>query len=208
MSRKILIVQSSARLQGSYSRQLVQEFVALLQARGGPHPLTDRDLVAQPLPVLQPGVVEAIRTPREQLSAEQHHAAALSEQLIGELQAADVIAIGAPMYNWSIPAALKAWLDQVMRIGFTFGYGAHGLEGLLHGKRTLVVISRGGAYQAPERALIDMQKPYLDRVLRVMGLQPEFVIAEGTLGDPAALDACLATARNELRCIADRFSAG
>ena len=82
------------------------------------------------------------------------------------------------MYNWSIPAALKAWLDQVMRIGFTFSYGENGIEGLIN-KPALAVLSRGGDYSAPERAVLDMQKPYLASVLKVMGLDVNFAVMEG-----------------------------
>ncbi len=206
MSKKILVIDSSARVEGSYSRLLVEEFLALLQTRGGPHSIVRHDLALHPIPTLDPDVVVAIRTKPDQLTESQHQVAALSTQLIAELKAADIILIGAPMYNWGIPAALKAWVDQVVRSGFTFTYGANGPEGLLPGKSTAVMLSRGGIYSTPDRAVSDFQKPYLDKILRIMGLEPEFVLVEGTLMGSQTLDSSLAAARQGLQALAQRFT--
>ena len=177
----ILVLNSSAKLQGSISRQLVDEFVASIGATGRQHDIVWRDLAHEPVPVLHAGIVDAIRTKPEELSAEQRAATALSEQLIGELKAADFVVFGVPIYNWSIPAALKAWIDQVTRIGQTFRYGGSGVEGMLGDKPALVILSRGGIYDSPERSAVDYQKPYLATIFNVIGLKPTFVAAEGSL---------------------------
>lgn len=206
MSRKILVVDSSARVEQSLSRALTQEFVELLQARIGKAELLRRDLGVAPVAALQPGVTEVIRTKPDQLDPAARPRAALSETLIAELQAADTVVIGAPMYNWNISANLKAWIDQVVRIGFTFTYGAAGPEPLLRDKRCVVVITRGGAYSAPERAALDFQLPYLKHVLGVIGLAPRFVVCEGTLGKPETVEAALDKARVELSAVAASFA--
>ncbi|MDB6060576.1 MAG: FMN-dependent NADH-azoreductase [Verrucomicrobiaceae bacterium] len=192
---KVLVLNSSAKLKGSISRQLVDEFIELAKSNGHQHEFTIRDLAHDPVPVLHSGIVDAIRTKPDDLTPEQRTATALSEQLIGELKAADFIVIGAPIYNWSIPAALKAWIDQVTRIGQTFRYGGTGVEGMLGGKPALVILSRGGLYDSPERAAVDYQKPYLATVLNVIGLKPTFVTAEGSLMGEDAFTPRLAAAR-------------
>ncbi len=204
MTSRLLAVQSSARTEGSLSRLLVDEFAAQLRAQGGHWSQTTRDLISDPVPVLQPGVVEAIRAP--QPDATQRRTAALSETLIDELKASDLIVIGAPMYNWSIPAALKAWIDQIVRFGFTFGHGSKGVEGLLGGRPAIVIMTRGGVYSTPEKAANDFQKPYLKTVLSAIGLQPEFVLCEGTLLGGETLSRSLEQARSELKQLATHYS--
>jgi FMN-dependent NADH-azoreductase len=191
----ILVIQSSAREAQSHSRALVTEYISLLQNASGPHDVILRDLAHEPIPVLQDGVVQAIRTRPEQLSESQHEATVLSDRLIAELTAADLVVLGVPMYNWSIPAALKAYLDQVMRIGKTFTHGAGGIEGLLGDKPAIVILVRGGEYDTPERADHDFQKPYLHKVLTVIGLVPTFVTVSNTLRGPDFMEPSLAAAR-------------
>jgi FMN-dependent NADH-azoreductase len=199
---RILVIESSGRKQGSFSRMLVSEFIEQLKAKNSAHQFTLRDLAHDPLPVLNESTTDAIRTPPDAITTEQREATAVSEQLIGELKAADFVVIGSPMYNWSISASLKTWLDQVMRIGMTFGYAETGLKGLLNDKPALVVLSRGGSYDAPERAAVDMQKPYLQNVLGVMGLAPTFATMEGSLMGEEVCAANLAAARKIIADVA------
>lgn len=176
----ILVIESSAHKTASVSRSLVAEFVQKLRDKDSSHHFTFRDLVAEPIDVLNDKTVKALRTRPDQLTDELRQAVPLSDKLIAELKAADFIVIGAGMYNWSIPAALKAWLDQVMRVGFTFGYGENGIEGLIN-KPALVVLSRGGDYSSAEKSALDMQKPYLANVLKIMGMDVTFAVMEGAL---------------------------
>ena len=206
MPLKVLVIKSSARIVGSYNSLLVDEFLALLQQNGGPHKIIGRDFAKDPIPVLQPDVVEAIRLPPDQLDDELRSSAALSEILIEELKSANLVVIGAPMYNWGVPASLKAWIDQVLRIGFSFGYEAGGIHSLIENKPVIIISVSGGVYDAPEKSTLDFQKPYLDKVLRVIGLEPEFVLCEGTLYGEKALNAALESSRAELAKIANRYN--
>ena len=106
-------------------------------------------------------------------------ARALSDELIAELRAADTIVIGAPMYNFSVATTLRAWFDHVLRAGETFRYTENGPEGLLGGKRVIVVESRGGLYSEGPAQAIDFQEPYLRHLLGFIGLTDvTFVRAE------------------------------
>lgn len=191
----ILVLESSARKQGSFSRQLVGEFIDLLKQQNSHHQFTVRDLAHDPIPVLNCETVDIIRTPPDQLTDEQRKITAVSEQLIAELKAADFVVIGSSMYNWNISASLKAWIDQITRIGMTFAYGGNGVVGLLGDKPALIVLARGGSYDQPERAAVDMQKPYLENICKVIGLKPTFAIMEGSLMGDEVKETNLAKAR-------------
>lgn len=199
---KVLVLESSARLEGSFTRQLTAEFIELLKAQDTPHEFSVRDLAHNPVPVLDSSTVGIIRTPGDQLTDEQRQQIAISEELVAELKAADFVVIGSAMYNWSISASLKAWLDQVMRVGVTFGYADGGVKGLLNNKPALVILSRGGSYDAPERAAVDMQRPYLQNVLGVIGLDSTFVTMEGSLMAEEICQNNLEKARAEIAAVA------
>lgn len=142
MSR-MLVIESSARQEGSVSRQLTRRLVDAWQARHAADTVVWRDLAAQPVPHLDADLLQAWMQPADQLSTPQQQALQRSDRLIEELLAADVLVIAAPMYNFMIPSTLKAWFDHVLRAGVTFRYGANGPEGLLRGKRAVVLTARG-----------------------------------------------------------------
>lgn len=195
----ILLIHSSARTSASVSRLIASECVEHLQRESGPHRVIERDLVRDPVPVLHEPLIHAIRTRPEQLTAEQQAQVALSDELIEELKAANLIVLGAPMYNWNVSAALKAYIDQVIRIGKTFDYGASGPKALIEAKPAIVILSRGGDYDAPERMHLDFQKPYLTTILNLIGLRPTFITVSNTLRGAEALEASLATARAAIK---------
>jgi FMN-dependent NADH-azoreductase len=114
-----------------------------------------------------------------------------------KLQAADTIVIGAPMYNFSIPSLRKAWIDQIVRIGKTFGYGPNGLRGVLGKKDVVVITSRGGAYKKePRQEAFDFQEPYLRQILGFVGLKDvTFVHAENQSREQASASFALAAER-------------
>lgn len=184
----ILSVQSSARNEGSQSRALSAE---LIDALGGTseHSIVVRDL-AEPIPQLDEKWLGANWTPAEERSDEQARALALSDTLISELEAADTIVIGVPLYNFSVPAALKAWIDQVARAGRTFRYSENGPQGLLEGKRAFVVVASGGV---PVDSPVDFATPYVRQVLGFIGITDVTVIAADRLVQNA--DGSLAAAR-------------
>ena len=166
---KLLHIDSSALGNHSVSRGLTASIVAELVREQPGAEVTYRDLAAQPLPHWSP-VADAADP-----------AAVLGSAVLEEFLAADVIVIGAPMYNFSISSSLKAWIDRVAIAGKTFQYTANGPEGLAKGKRVIIASSRGGFYgQGTAAQSFDFQEPYLRAVLGFLGItEVEFVRAEG-----------------------------
>ncbi|PSJ47897.1 FMN-dependent NADH-azoreductase [Zobellella endophytica] len=142
-----------------------------------------RDLAAEPLPMLDGAGATALRG-GDNLDAQQQAMLALSNQLVAELQAADTLVIAAPMYNFHIPVQLKVWIDLVCRAGVTFRYTEQGPEGLVKGKKAVVVTTRGGMHKDSPTDLIT---PYLRTVLGFIGItEVEFVYAEAlNMGEEA-----------------------
>ncbi|EZH76917.1 FMN-dependent NADH-azoreductase [Ectopseudomonas composti] len=176
MSR-ILVIESSARQQGSVSRELTQQFIANWQTAHPADQIQVRDLAAEPVPHLDATLLGGWMTPSEQQSDAEKAALARSNQLTDELLAADVLVLAAPMYNFAIPSTLKAWLDHVLRAGVTFKYTETGPQGLLTGKRAFVLTARGGIYAGSG---LDHQEPYLRQALAFIGIHDvQFIHAEG-----------------------------
>ncbi|WP_277372549.1 FMN-dependent NADH-azoreductase [Pseudomonas sp. AA-38] len=176
MSR-VLVIESSARQQGSVSRELTQQFIAQWQAANPADQVQVRDVAANPLPHLDLTLLGGWMTPAEQQSAAEKAALARSNELTEELLAADVLVLAAPMYNFAIPSTLKTWLDHVLRAGVTFKYTETGPQGLLTGKRAIVLTARGGIYAG---SALDHQEPYLRQVLAFIGIHDvQFIHAEG-----------------------------
>ena len=176
MSR-ILVIESSARQQGSVSRELTQQFIANWQAAHPADQVQVRDLAAEPVPHLDATLLGGWMTPSEQQNDAEKAALARSNQLTDELLAADVLVLAAPMYNFAIPSTLKAWLDHVLRAGVTFKYTETGPQGLLTGKRAFVLTARGGIYAG---SALDHQEPYLRQALAFVGIHDvQFIHAEG-----------------------------
>ncbi|MEO0891248.1 MAG: NAD(P)H-dependent oxidoreductase [Pseudomonadota bacterium] len=180
MTHTVLHIDSSARIDGSISRDLTANIL-------GRYPGADvitRDIGRTPLPQITDEWVSASFTPPEDRSSAQKDVLAVSDALVDELIAADTIVIGAPMYNFSVPAALKAWIDQVARPGRTFNYTADGPVGLLHGKRVIVAMATGGV---PHGSDMDFAAPYLRFVLGFLGITDVSVVAaDGANADEAA----------------------
>lgn len=176
MSR-ILVIESSARQQGSVSRQLTEQFIAQWRAANPTDTITVRDLAVDQVPHLDANLLGGWMTPSEQQSEAEKAALALSNTLTDELLAADVLVLAAPMYNFAIPSTLKAWLDHVLRAGVTFKYTENGPQGLLGGKRAVVLTARGGIYAG---SAMDHQEPYLRQALAFVGIHDvSFIHAEG-----------------------------
>lgn len=168
----LLIVNSSPR-SNSVSRRLTRHVAEEWMARNPGGRVVERDLLAQPLPFLTESWIQASATPAADRTPEHKQALALSDTLIEELVAADVIVLGVPMHNFSIPAAFKAWIDLITRAGKTFSYTEKGPQGLIpEGKQVLAIVSRGGAYGAGTPAsAADFQVPYLRHMLGFVGLR-------------------------------------
>ena len=168
MTQTVLHIDASARFAGSTTRQLTASIVEKL---GGS--VIRRDLT-EAIPQITEDWVGANFTPADQRSAAQQDVLALSDTLVAELRAADVIVIGVPVYNFGVPAALKAWVDQIGRAGETFRYTENGPEGLLEGKRAIIALAPGGT---PVGSDIDFASGYMRHIMGFVGITDVDVIA-------------------------------
>ncbi|MER2554573.1 MAG: NAD(P)H-dependent oxidoreductase, partial [Thauera sp.] len=160
------------------------EVVARLVAAEPAARVVVRDLARDPAPAIDEAALGALFTPAEQRSPEQAVRVAQSDALVAEVQAADVLVLGLPMYNFGISTQLKNWIDAIARAGVTFRYTENGPEGLLKGKKVYVAFARGGRYRG---TAADTQTPYLQTVLGFLGMTDlHFVYAEGlNMGEEA-----------------------
>lgn len=196
----LLAISSSANLSPSVSRRLVAAFADDFAASVPDAVVTRRDLGGAPPPHIDEAVIGAVFAPADRRTPAQNAALALSDTLVDELIAADVIVIGAPMHNFTITSSLKAWIDHVARAGRTFSYTSSGPEGLLRGKRVYVLTARGGNYAAgsPMQAM-DFQEPYLRAVLGFIGLDDvSFIQCQGLAMGEEARVAAIAGAEAEI----------
>lgn len=181
MSHTVLNVETSPLGDYSVSRKLSAKIIAEIKSKHTDTQIVMRDLTTFTLPHLDGLTVGAYFTPPEKRNEAQIEALKLSDELVDELFAADIVVIGAPMWNFGIPSSLKAWIDHVARAGRTFKYGANGPESLLPaGKKVFIASSRGGVYSEGPMAAMDHQESYLKTVLGFIGLHDvTFIRAEG-----------------------------
>jgi len=186
---KVLRIDASARQGDSVSRTLADRLIDRLRQTHGAVALTRRDLAVNPPAFVDEAWVAANFTPVETRSATQQATLAESDRLVAELVAADILVIGVPLYNFGIPAALKAWVDMVARARLTFRYTDSGVEGLLKGKRAYRVFASGGV---PAGSDVDFATGYIRHVLGFMGISDVTIIAADQLsrrGDSAVTEA-------------------
>ncbi|MCB4457552.1 FMN-dependent NADH-azoreductase [Leisingera sp. McT4-56] len=192
MTTTVLHIDSSARTEGSISRDLS----AQITARLGADNVIRRDL-AVPLPLLDGAWIGANFTPADQRSEADKQLLALSDSLVEELKQADTIVIGTPIYNFSVPSTLKAWIDLVARVGVTFRYEETGPIGLLEGKRAIIAVASGGTQAGSD---IDFATTYLRHVLGFIGItEVEIVAADALMVDA---DSALAKAKTQIEALA------
>lgn len=189
MTQTLLHIDASARLEGSTSRMLSQQVVDHLN----PAEVIRRDLT-DPLPQITEAWVGANFTPEDKRSDAQRAALELSDTLVEELRRANTIVIGTPVYNFGIPAALKAWVDLITRAGLTFQYTENGPNGLLADRRAVIVMASGGTAAGSE---YDFCTGYLRHILGFVGITDVQLIA----ADKMAVDAkaALSTAQDQIR---------
>jgi FMN-dependent NADH-azoreductase len=183
---KLLWIDSSARAT-SVTRRLTARAVEEWKKNHPDGEVKHRDLSATQIPPITEDW-GATRLEASQLTPAQRAYLSTSDQLIEELRSADTVIIGAPMYNFSISSPLKAWIDQIVRIGKTLGYGPDGPRGLLAAKEVMVITARGGGYEKGTLTeAFDFQEPYLRHVLGFIGLKNvTFIHAENQLREQAA----------------------
>lgn len=160
---------SSFREKDSYSIRLGDALIDKLK-KENPVQLVDKNFTLDPPPYLQQQHIQAFATPIDQLSDEQKLARAYSDQAIEELLAADVLIVEVPMCNFTIPATLKSWIDQIARSGITFRYTEKGAIGLLQNKKVYLIIASGGVYSDKEMQAFDFTESYLKYVFQFMGI--------------------------------------
>ncbi len=178
---KVLALKSSILGDFSQSSKLIDAYLTKFDQ----DKLTIRDLAASPLPMLDLSVATAFRA-ADNLTTEQQEVIDLSDQLIEEVKTADTLVIAAPMYNFTIPTQLKNWFDLIARAGVTFKYTEAGVQGLIEGKKAVVITTRGGIHKD---SASDIVTPYLKAILAFVGITDvEFVYAEAlNMGEePAA----------------------
>lgn len=187
----ILKIDSSARIAGSASRQLTARLVARIASETAAS-VVERD-VANGLPAVTEDWIGSNSTPKGDRNGEQDAKLALSDELISELRAADVLVVGMPIYNFGMPASLKAWVDLVCRVRETFHYTENGPVGLLENKRAIVTVASGGV---PVGSPMDHATTYLTQVFKFIGITDvTYVSATGMARDP---DAALKSAEHEI----------
>lgn len=198
----ILHVDASPRGASSHSRTVSGELVAAMQAADSSATVTHRDVGHQDVPYVTEEFIGAMYTPAESRTDAQKSVLALSDEMIAELRAADTYVFGIPMYNFSVPAVFKSYIDQVVRAGETFTPATY--QGLLKGKKAIVVTARGGGGYGPgeAREAYNVQDPLMRNVLGIMGLTDvEFIHVNGTAGGDDVVNGSLAAARAKIAAL-------
>lgn len=197
----ILHLDASPRGDRSISRRLSKEFINQWKATHPSDTITYRDIGHYPVPFVSEDWIAAAFTPSEQHTPELAAAIQISDELIDEFLAADRYVFGIPMYNLSIPANFKAYLDQIVRVGRTFSVDETGYKGLVHHKKMTIIMAQGGTYPegSPTHAY-DLQTPYLRLIFGFIGITDiEFVYADSlNMGDEAR-ELAIANAQSALK---------
>ncbi len=190
----LLYIQSSIFSDAGTSSGLARQFADKWRQVHPHGSVIERDLAREPVPHLDADRFHAFSLPAEQRSPAQQAAVEYSDRLIEELQRADTLVLGLPLYNFGVPSTLKAYFDHVARAGITFRYTAQGSVGLLTGKRAVVFATRGGIYEGA-----DTQPQYIRNFLGFLGIEAiEFVFAEGLALGEASKQRAIAQAQTEL----------
>lgn len=203
----VLLQIDSSPLPTSVSRELTAAFRTSWEAAHPAGEVISRDLAAAPPLPIDAAWIQAVYTPVEALQPEQIALLAPSDQLLTELEKADEIVLGVAMHNFNIPSVLKLWIDQIVRRGRTFRYGAEGAEGLLKGKKATVIVASGGVYDpGTPFAAYDFIEPYLRGLLGFLGITDvTFVKAGGTsqlMSGAVTRETLLAPALQQVRTLA------
>lgn len=186
--KTLLRIDCSARLSGSHSRELADYFEKRWLNVNSHGIVIRRDLLKKQIPHIRNETIEGFYTPAAFMTPEIKEATALSDELIAELKSVDEVLINSPLYNLNIPSNLKAYLDQVVRIGFTFNINENGYYGLLENKIAHLITVKGGMYKGTPMEQYDFQESYLQTILGHMGIKKQNIFSlEGTTGDAKSL---------------------
>ena len=198
--KTLLQINSSLHSGSGQSSLLARQFVDKWQQSNPEGRVIVRDLATSPVPHLTTERFQAFLTSPEERSIQQSEFALESDELIRELEQADIVVIGVPMYNFGIPSTLKAWIDHVARAGKTFKYTASGSVGLLADRPTFIFAARGGVYL---NTALETQTPYLTQFLNFVGIKNiKFIYAEGLAMGEASRSKSLEVASQSIEKIA------
>ncbi|WP_298473997.1 NAD(P)H-dependent oxidoreductase [uncultured Maribacter sp.] len=179
--KKLLRIDCSSRITGSHSRELANYFEKKWHLNNPNGIVIRRDLAKHQVPHIQNNTIEGFYTPVAHMTPESKKATSLSDKLITELKSVDEILISSPLYNLNIPSNLKAYLDQIVRIGHTFSLNESNYYGLIEDKTAYIITSKGGVYKGSPMEQYDFQEPYLQAILGHMGIKTEKIFSlEGT----------------------------
>ncbi|MEM8795903.1 MAG: NAD(P)H-dependent oxidoreductase [Pseudomonadota bacterium] len=182
---RVLRIDSSAQTESGISRHLTDRVIANILDQGALSGVTIRDLATEPLPQVDAAWVDANTTPVAERTEAQASVLALSETLVGEIEDADLLVIGTPVYNFSVPASLKLWIDQICRARRTFAYTENGPQGLMTGKSAIVCFVSGGT---PFASDIDFASGYIRHILGFIGITDvHFAVADRRFMDDEAI---------------------
>ncbi|WP_341678845.1 NAD(P)H-dependent oxidoreductase [Niveibacterium sp. SC-1] len=195
-SSRLLRIDASARTDGSHSRRL-GDLVEAQWLRANPHgERVRRELTRGAPPHIAEATIQGFYTPPGQLTPALREATSLSDALVAELRAADTLLIASPMYNYGPPSALKAWVDQIVRVGHTFLYDAQGPRGLLQTR--LVVLALVSGVPGTLGSAVDFLSPHLESVFKFMGVQRVATLhVDGTSGPADHVEAAMAAAERD-----------
>jgi FMN-dependent NADH-azoreductase len=192
----ILVIDASPRGAASHSGQVGRLVVERLLRRSPGARLIVRPVGVEPPPHIDAAYAAAMETPAARRTAAERQALARSEELIAELEATDQLVISTPMHNFTVPSALKAWIDHVVRVHRSFALTPRGKQGLLADRPTYVVVAAGGVVSGEGPRQPDFVTPYLRSVLAVIGIHDiQFHVLEGLVRGPEAAQAAERRAR-------------
>jgi len=196
--KKILHIISSPRGEASYSIRLGRSIIEKIVHANPGSTVKENILVNKQFPHLEEAQITSFFTPPESRTLQNLEAVRHSDEAIQEILEADILVIGAPMYNFSIPSTLKAWIDHIVRAGKTFKYDEKGPKGLVEGKKAYLAVASGGIYSEGVMKTYDFVTPYLQSVLGFMGITDVTVVrAEGT-SIPLTKDVAIEKAVNDM----------
>lgn len=196
MSKSILSITASAQQEHSLSRQLGEALITRLQEQEQIDDLIERDLSRNDVALITQEHIAAFYTPESDLNDQQARLLEQSDTLVEEVLDADILVISTPMYNFSVPASLKAWIDMICRVGKTFRYTEQGPEGLSAIETAYLVVTTGGA---PVNSAVDFVVPYLKQVAAFIGVKDVKVIAADATN--ADRDAAIAKANADIQAL-------
>jgi FMN-dependent NADH-azoreductase len=196
--KHILHLKSSIQGAASYSIKLGHAIVKKIQEKYPDNTLEELNLVDMEIPHLNPAVLRTFFIPGDQLTAEEKELIHFSDEMVKKLLAADIIVIGAPLYNFTIHTALKSWIDHITRAGVTFGYGESGPVGMVTGKKVYVAMSSGGVYSSGPGKANDFVAPYLQSFLGFLGMKDVAVFRAEGLKVPGVMEHAMEKAINSI----------